>query len=223
MIQTLASEGFLGPDTQIIHALFATAAERRAMVASGTPVSVSPWSELLIGYGVTPIRRLESDGLLLNLSVDTLPLTGTADMFSIMRLALGLARGEAEQEFATSARRVLRMATIDAARGLGLAGVTGSLRPGKRADLIMVRTDDVNIAPFTDAPNMIALAAQPSNVDTVVADGRILKRHGRLTAIDPERVVREARTSLAAVLARAGPPPPAAAARRREHALACCG
>lgn len=219
MIQGLADEGMLGPHTQVIHALFTTPAERQALAASGSPVSASPWSELLIGYGVPPIHTLERDGVLLNLSPDTMPLTGTADMFSIMRLTLGLARGQAEDEFELSARRVLEMATIDGARGLGLGDVTGSLTPGKRADLIMVRADEVNSAPLTDAPNVIALAAQPSNVDTVVVDGRILKRDGELTSIDGERVVREAAEALAALLGRAGP----SAARRPGAAAGCCG
>jgi 5-methylthioadenosine/S-adenosylhomocysteine deaminase len=220
MIQGLANEGMLGPHTQVIHALYTTPAERQALASSGSPVSASPWSELLIGYGVPPIHTLERDGVLLNLSADTMPLTGTADMFSIMRLTLGLARGQAESEFELSARRVLEMATIDGARGLGLGDVTGSLTPGKRADLIMVRADEVNSAPLTDAPNVIALAAQPSNVDTVVIDGRILKRDGELTAIDEERVVREAREALAALLARAGS---AGVRAHRSAAAGCCG
>jgi 5-methylthioadenosine/S-adenosylhomocysteine deaminase len=224
MIQQLADEGMLGPQTQVIHALFTTAAEREALATTGTSVSVSPWSELLIGFGVTTVRELFEAGALVNLSVDTLPLTGTSDMFSIIRVALGLHRGQSEDEFSLSARLMIAAATIDAARGLGIDGVTGSLAPGKRADLIMVRTDDVNIAPFTDAPNMVATAAQPSNVDTVVVDGRILKRRGRLTAIDTRRVVSEAQAALAAVLARAGSPAVARASASREAAgVGCCG
>ena len=220
-IQRLADAGMLGPHVQIIHALYTTAAERQALVSSGASVSISPWSELLIGYGVTTVKELADAGVLLNLSVDTLPLTGNADMFSIIRLTAGLHRGQSEQEFSLLARRVLAMATIDGARGLGLEHVTGSLTPGKRADLIMVRADELNIAPFTDAPNMIAFAAQPSNVDTVVVDGRILKRDGRLTALDPREVVREAAAALERVLARAGG---AGGAARPEHAhhFLCC-
>jgi cytosine/adenosine deaminase-related metal-dependent hydrolase len=202
MIQQLADRGMLGPSTQIIHALFTTEAERQAIVETDTSVSVSPWSELLIGYGVTPIETLRSAGVRLNISADTTPLTGTVDPFSIMRLTLGLDRGQAESEFSLSARRVLEMATIEGARGLGLADVTGSLTPGKRADLIMVRTDHVNIAPMTDPVNTIVLAAQPANVDTVVVDGRILKRRGVLTAVDQDTVVRDAYSSLEAVLER---------------------
>ena len=163
---------------------------------------------------MTPIREMAQAGLLLSLSVDTTPLTGTAELFSVMRLALGLDRGQAEAEFDMSARRVLEMATIDGARALGLADVTGSLTPGKRADLILVRTDDVNIAPFTDAPNVIALAAAAHNVDTVVADGRVLKRDGALTVYDTREIVEETGTALRGVLARAGGPAALAAAAR---------
>ena len=157
---------------------------------------------MLIGYGVTPVKEMEDSGLLLNLSVDTLPLTGTADMWSVVRLTTALLRGQAEQELAVGTRRILEMATIDGARGLGIDDVTGSLTPGKRADLIMVRTDDIATAPLTDAPNLLALAAGAENVDTVVVDGRILKRHGRLTQVDPDRVVRKATRALRALLAR---------------------
>ncbi len=220
-IQRLADAGMLGPHVQIIHALFTTAAERQALASTGTSVSVSPWSELLIGYGVTTVKDLVDAGVLLNFSVDTLPLTGNADMFSIIKLVVGLHRGQAEQEFALLARRALAMATIDSARGLGLDGVTGSLTPGKRADLIMVRADALNIAPFTDAPNMIAFAAQPANVDTVVVDGRVLKRDGRLTALDSREVVKEASAAFERVLARAGGAGGAARPENAHHFLCC--
>ena len=141
-------------------------------------MSISPWAELLIGYGVTPVHLMEQSGMLLTLSVDTLPLTGTADLWSVIRLTTGLLRGQAEQELAVSTRRILEMATIDAARSLGLGDVVGSLTPGKRADLILVRTRDVATAPQTDVPNLLALAAGAANVDTVMVDGRIRKQHG---------------------------------------------
>jgi 5-methylthioadenosine/S-adenosylhomocysteine deaminase len=85
----------------------------------------------------------------------------------------------------------------------------------------MVRADEVNVAPFTDAPNMIALAAQPSNVDTVVVDGRILKRRGSLTAVETREVIRRATESLAAVTRRAGGAA-AAAGKGGEPPAMCC-
>ena len=202
MIAQLAEQKMLGPHVQLIHALYTTEAERAAVRESGTSVSISPWSEMLIGYGVTPVKEMVDSGLLLNLSIDTLPLTGTADMWSVVRLTTALLRAQAENELAVRTRRILEMATIDGARGLGIADVTGSLTPGKRADLIMVRSDDIATAPLTNAPNLLALAAGAENVDTVVVDGRILKRHGRLTQVDPDRVVRKTTAALRALLAR---------------------
>ena len=160
-------------------------------------MSISPWSELLIGYGVTPVQEMEQSGMLLTLSVDTLPLTGTADLWSVARLDdRAAARPGAEQELAVNTRRILEMATIDAARSLGLGDVVGSLTPGKRADLILVRTRDIATAPRTDVPNLLALAAGAENVDTVMVDGRIRKRHGELVDIDEGRVVRETEAAL---------------------------
>lgn len=202
MIGQLAERGYLSPAIQLIHALYTDEAERAAVRDSGASISISPWSELLIGYGVSPVRQLLDSGVLLTLSIDTLPLTGTADLWSVVRLATGLVRGEAELELAVGTRRMLELATIDAARGLGLGDVTGSLTPGKRADLIMVRVDDIATAPFTDPTNTLALAAGAENVDTVVIDGRIVKRGGRLTTVDPDRIIRETTAALKALLAR---------------------
>ena len=202
MIRQLGEQSMLTPDTQLIHALYTTEAERALVRETGASVSISPWSELLIGYGVTPVPEMEASGLLLTLSVDTLPLTGSADLWSVLRLTTGLHRGIAEQELSISTRRVLEMATIDAARSLGLGDVVGSLTPGKRADLILVREHDIGTAPVTDVPNALALATGAENVDTVIVDGRIRKRGGRLVDIDEERVVRETEQALAALLAR---------------------
>jgi len=202
MIRQLGELGMLGPDIQLIHALYTTEQERAAVRESGASVSISPWSELLIGYGVTPVAEMEASDLLLTLSVDTLSLTGTADLWSVARLATGLLRGQTEQELAVNTRRILEMATIDAARSLGLGDLVGSLTPGKRADLILVRTHDVATAPRTDVPNLLALAAGAENVDTVVVDGRVRKRHGELVDIDERRVVRETEAALKALLAR---------------------
>jgi cytosine/adenosine deaminase-related metal-dependent hydrolase len=128
----------------------------------------------------------------LALSVDTTPLTGNADMFGIMKLAQNLENGRSENEFKLPARRVLELATIEGAKALGLADRTGSLKKGKRADIIMVNTRDVNIGPFTDPAYMLVDSAQASNVDTVLVDGRILKRKGKLTTIDIGKLMEEA-------------------------------
>ena len=84
------------------------------------------------------------------------------------------------------------VARRQASARLGLADRTGSLRKGKRADVIMVSTREVNIGPFTEPAYMLVDSAQASNVDTVLVDGRILKRNGKLTAIDAGKLMDEA-------------------------------
>lgn len=202
MVRQLSEQAMLGPDTQLIHALYTTPAERAAIRDTGASVSISPMSELLIGYGLSPVKDMVDSEVLLTLSVDTMSLVGSADMWAVMRLTTGLHRGVAEQELSINTRRVLQMATLDGARSLGLGDVTGSLTPGKRADVVMVRRHDIATAPVIDVANTLALAAGAENVDTVIVDGRFRKRGGRLLGIDTERVVRSTEQAIAALLAR---------------------
>src|SRR6185295_3682358 len=99
-------------------------------------------------------------------------------------------------EFKISARRVLELGTIEGARSLGLDTVTGSLKPGKRADLILISTRSVNLGVFTDPAQMLVEAAMPENVDTVIADGRILKRGGTLTLVSEDEILTQAANAL---------------------------
>ena len=91
-------------------------------------------------------------------------------MFAIMKVTQGLANALAQDEFALTARRTLALATIDGARCLGLDAVTGSLTPGKRADLIVVSPAGPNLGVLTDPAQLLVTAAQPGNVDTVIAE-----------------------------------------------------
>ena len=100
----------------------------------------------------------------------------------------------------------MQLATLDGAIDLGIAERTGSLTPGKRADFILVRTTDINIAPMPDPYDALVGFAQPRNVDMVVVDGRILWRNNRFTALDYAQVLKEATESVAGLSKRAGWP-----------------
>jgi 5-methylthioadenosine/S-adenosylhomocysteine deaminase len=204
-IEALFREGLLGPGVQVVHANCATAAEIGHLAAAGATVSISPFSELLVGYGMPRTAELLAAGIPVGLSADTTALTGNADMFAIMKVTQGLANALARDEFALTARRTLALATIDGARCLGLDAVTGSLTPGKRADLIVVSPAGPNLCVLTDPVQLLVTAAQPGNVDTVIADGRVLKRGGTLTTLDAERIGSGARQALAGVLTRSRP------------------
>ncbi len=204
-IAALAADRLLGPDLQVVHANHATSDEISQLADAGTPVSVSPHSELLIGYGLPRTGDFLAAGVPVGLSVDTTVLTGNADMFSIMKVTQGITNALAEHEFALTARQTLALATLEGARSLGLAGETGSLTPGKRADIICVSPAAPNLGLLTDPAHLLVTAAQPANVDTVLVDGRILKHHGVLTALDPVRIGEQAAAALGRVRARANP------------------
>jgi cytosine/adenosine deaminase-related metal-dependent hydrolase len=203
-VEPMAAAGLLGPDVLLVHATNGTDAERKILGETKTPVSFSPYTELRTGFGITPVRAFLAADVPIGLSVDTTVLCGNADMFAIMKAMQNIDDGTAPSEFGISARRVLEMGTIGGARALGLADRIGSLTPGKRADLILVRTDAINMAPMADPARMIVQAAQPANVDTVMVDGRILKRHGKLTTLDVARTMREAAETIARVNAQIG-------------------
>ena len=195
--------GVLEKGMQLIHAGFATPEELKAVAAKGAVVSISPTSELRIGFGIQQVSEYLDAGVLVGLSVDTVELTGNADMFGIMKFVQNVENGKRESEFKLSARRVLELGTIEGAKSMGMGDKIGSLKAGKRADLIMIDTRAVNLGVFGDPAHMVVTAAQPSNVDTVVIDGRILKRGGKLTAINPTQVAIEANAANQALRKRA--------------------
>jgi 5-methylthioadenosine/S-adenosylhomocysteine deaminase len=202
-LATYAAAGLLGPDLQAVHLNNATPEEISLAAAYGIAASVSPFTELQIGYGMPATGALLAAGIPCGLSVDTTMLSGNADMFAIMKVTQGLTNALTWDEFALTARQALGLATLDGARSLGLGEVTGSLTPGKRADLIMVSPAAPNLGVLTDPAQLIVTAAQPQNVDTVIVDGRILKHGGALTTLDAARIGRDAQQALDGVLARA--------------------
>ena len=126
-IGLLQANGLLGPDVLLVHATNNTPRELEVLAATRTPVSLSPYTELRTGFGLTPIRQMLEAGVQVSLSVDTTMLSGNADMFAIMKLMQNIGDAAALSEFGLSARRVLQMATLDGARALGLDAVTGSI------------------------------------------------------------------------------------------------
>jgi len=202
-VKQLANANLLGPDVILVHDTNTVDNDSELLGKSGTNVSFSPFTEMRTGFGIPPIAELTKAGVPLSLSIDTTMLAGNCDMFAIMKAIHNVANGEAKSEFAMPAKKVLEMGTMGGARALGIADRVGSLTPGKRADIVLVRTTDINIAPFTDPVHMIVQSANPSNVDTVMIDGRVLKRGGKLVGIDTARIIREANETAIRVRAEA--------------------
>ncbi len=197
--QVQAQAAYLGKDMLLIHMLATSPDEMKLVASSGASISTSPGSELRIGYGLTKVGEFLDAGVNVSASADTAPLTGNCHMFGILKLLRNAVNAKAFDEFKLSARRALEIGTINGARALGIDHLVGSLTPGKRADLILVRTDAITMGVFSDPTHMLVEAAEPSNIDTVVVDGRILKRGGKFTALAQEQIMANAAATLVSV------------------------
>jgi 5-methylthioadenosine/S-adenosylhomocysteine deaminase len=202
-IEGHAKQNLLGPDVNIVHGCSANAAEIQMVKESGATMSILPLSEMRGGWGFPLLGEFMAAGVPVGLGVDSNALIGDTNLFAVLKFAMAVENGRAGSEFKLTARRALELATIDAARILGVEKQVGSLVKGKRADLIMVATDGLNMAVSSDPVHLVVECTQPANVDTVIVDGRVLKRGGKLTHIQPDDVVREARVALVDVRKRA--------------------
>jgi cytosine/adenosine deaminase-related metal-dependent hydrolase len=203
-------KGWLGPDLLICHYIPASDSDAAAMARTKTPLSFSTLSEMRLsrtGDARTALFRMRKAGVLISLSFDATSIA-PLNMFETMRVTWNLGtpwKGTAtEKDPEVQFHEVIEMATLNGAKALGLGDITGSLTVGKRADLIMIRGNDVNIAPIANIETAVVQAAMPSNVDTVMVDGRIVKRGGTLVAYDVEKIVREAKQSALRIRTAAG-------------------
>src|SRR5262249_49535398 len=138
------------------------------------------------------------------LSVDSTAGCDTADMFAVMRITMIVTRLLSNDSGVYSTRDAIRQSTIDCARALGLGDVTGSLTPGKRADVIVIDTRAFNLVPFTVPETLVASCVYPTNVETVFVDGRCLKRDGSLVDVDVQAFAAEANEQFHDLEARVG-------------------
>lgn len=207
VVSVLDQHQLLGPDLQLVHPQGIAADERAKLAQHRCSVTCSPVIEMLFAQatrGEIQFQELVEAGVQQSLSVDSSAASANGDFFACMRALLWSHKQRFGSRIPLSPRRLLELATLDGARDLAIADRVGSLTPGKRADIILVRGTDPNMAPVVDPAYALVYSAQPSNVDTVMVDGRILLRSGRYTAIDSSEVVQQATASVSDLVARAG-------------------
>jgi 5-methylthioadenosine/S-adenosylhomocysteine deaminase len=206
-IRKLNELGCLGPKMLLVHSPGTEKSDRQLLAANGVSLSCSPFTEMA-GLAVMPAAiDMANDAVNVSLSIDTTGSPNDSNMFTIARVIMNLGRLAAKNPVGFNYKTALEMATVNGARALGILDRVGSLAPGKRADLILVRTTSLNMNPAPDLnPYRLLVGAQSEDVDTVVVDGRILKRGGKLVAIDSDRVIREAAAALTELRQKVGWP-----------------
>ena len=201
--QSLIDGKFLGKDLQLIHMSNLPPEQIKIAADAGSSIALTPITELRVGYGLTNLSDFINSGAKVGIGIDSNSLAGTSDMFSVMKLFQMLEAGRTKNELAITPRKLLRLATIEGAQSLNMGDQIGSITPGKNADMIMINMNAINIGMFAEDPaHLIVEAVRPENIDTVVIDGRILKRNGRLTAINVTRIVNETTQSITEIVNR---------------------
>jgi 5-methylthioadenosine/S-adenosylhomocysteine deaminase len=183
-IEQLHELGGLDPDLLAVHGVAVEQRHIDFLAQAGVPISVATAPMAKIGEPSSPIVQYMRAGVRVCLSIDSVSASDNCDMFAIMRMSVLKERNLYGDPSVYSPEDVLRQATIDGARALGLGAVTGSITPGKRADLILLRRDDTNMIPFNSATALAVFAAQPRNVESVWIDGILRKRAGQLVGVD---------------------------------------
>ena len=188
-MQSLAQQGLLGKDINLVHANFLSADEFRLVANHGATVSVTPEVEMQMGLGLPPTGAVLAAGAELNIGTDVVTGVST-DMFTQMRFLIQTQRALANDEFhrrevmpdklAVTVAAALELATIRGARCFGLDHRIGSLTPGKDADVVLLRRSDINMRAASDPIAAIVLHAGVANVDTVIVGGNIVKQNGKL-------------------------------------------
>jgi 5-methylthioadenosine/S-adenosylhomocysteine deaminase len=208
-VAALERRGLLADDLQFLQGGVHVESDFALIRDAGATVSIAPESGLQTGGPFPPLARIRAAGLRPGLGAEGLPLHG-ASPFPLMRLTLQTARALAAVDGAPpSAREVLAMATIDGARTLGLGDRTGSVTPGKQADLVLLDATRPGLFPLHDPAGLVVQSADVGNVDTVMVAGRVLKRGGRLLDVDLA-ALRRAAEDASARLAGTGPDRPGA-------------
>jgi cytosine/adenosine deaminase-related metal-dependent hydrolase len=209
----LVAEGLMGPRVNIVHGNNLGEDQLRPLVDHGASVTVTPECELQMGFGDCLTGRLRALGSAPSIGSDVESSLG-GDMFTNMRMALQAQRNvdnkrviaetrKAPERISITCREALEWATIAGARMVGLDRRIGSLAPGKQADIVLLRTDDLNMTPVIDPVHSIVLHAGPANVDTVFVAGRLVKRQASLLYRDLARRKSELVAASTALLARA--------------------
>ena len=202
LIRYLNDHRLLSRNVAIAHSVWVSDEDMRLIGEAGCSVAHNPVSNLKLGSGVAPVRRLMDVGVTIALGTDGASSNDTLRMFDVMRVAalLHSATGPDPSRWLTAAD-ILRAATIGGAYSAMLEKETGSLEVGKRADLIMLRTDTLAFTPMNDVRKHLVYAENGSSLKLVMVNGAVVLRDNKLTQVDEDEILREVRELTRAYLA----------------------
>lgn len=199
----LSDIGFLGPDVLGVHCVQCDARDIELLRRHDVKVSHNPCSNMYLASGCAPVPEMLRAGLTVGLGSDGPASSNNHNLFHAMKFAALVQKGFHRDPTIMTAQKALEMATIDGARAVGLGGEIGSVEVGKKADLAWIDTRSASIAPVHDPVSALVYAAIGHETRTVVIDGRIVMRDGKIRSADEAGIRARAQSAAAALAARA--------------------
>ena len=201
-IEYLNEVGLAAPYAVLAHCVHLNDEEMEILRRTGAHVAHCPSSNLKLGSGIARVAEMIERGISVSLGADGAACNNRLDMLTEMRTAALIQKALHGPE-ALPALQVLRMATIDGARAMGLADEIGSIEIGKRADLTLFDLNELRTTPCPDPVSTIVYAAEASNISTVIIDGQVVMRDRKLAVLDEKAVLAEANLQAGLVQSRA--------------------
>jgi 5-methylthioadenosine/S-adenosylhomocysteine deaminase len=190
-VEHLEALGVLAPNVLACHCVALSEHDIELLRRRDVKVSHNPESNMKLASGIAPVPQLLDAGVCVGLGTDGAASNNNLDLFLEMDTAAKIHKVHRLDPTVLAAGTVLRMATLDGARALGLSDRIGSLEPGKQADVIVLDTRKPHLVPMYHPVSQLVYAARGSDVETVVINGRIIMENGCILSFDVEQAMEE--------------------------------
>ena len=193
VVKFLQEFGIPGSSSIFAHCVDIDDEEIAILKKSDTSVSHNPVSNMMLGDGVAPVVEMLNQGVNVALGTDGAASNHSQDLFDTMKSASLLQKVHHRDAGIIEPYAVLRMATVGGAQALGLSSVCGTIEVGKRADLILVRLEDVHNQPVNDLVSQLVHCAKAGDVHTTIVNGNVLMKDRKLKLVDEGQVLENAK------------------------------
>ena len=154
-------------------------------------ISHNPISNCKLSSGICDVVKLRKNGINIGLGTDGIGSTTTMDMFEEMKTAAYLQKVNTMEPSSISAYDILKMATIEGAKVLGMENEIGTLEPGKKADMIFIKTDKLHMCPANDVCANLVYSSNGADVESVMIDGKVIMQNRKMLNLDEKQVMRQ--------------------------------
>ena len=207
-IGLLERAGVLDEGSLLHHAVWADGGDLEILARRGSAVSHNPESNLKLAAGIAPLPEMLSRRIPVGLGTDGSASNNDLDLFGAMDLAAKVHKAARLDPTAVSAAEILRLATRQGARAIGMEAEIGAIEPGKQADLVLLETRAPHLTPLHDPVSAVVYAARGADVRTVIVGGRRVVENGRVLSFDPAPAVARVEEAAARLRRLLAPPAP---------------